>query len=167
MIFSPRLSRRLKRIMSSLPKTIADEDDIANSVFASFWWALCKGRYMELASEEDVWRLLCTISTRRVIDYQRRLSCRCRHARTEPIAGVDLADPRMSSPDSYAVVKEQFANTMSSLDPQTRMIARAKMEGCSNAEIAQEANCSVRTILRRIARLKTHFSNLHVSAGAS
>ena len=39
-------------------------------------------------------------------------------------------------------------------DPQLQEIAVAKMEGCSNQEIAQRLDCAVRTVERRLRLIR-------------
>ena len=46
----------------------ADEEDAALSAFDNFCRGVAQGRFPQLADRDDLWRLLVTITTRKVVD---------------------------------------------------------------------------------------------------
>ncbi len=42
-------------------------------------------------------------------------------------------------------------------EPELRLIAQKKLEGYTNQEIAQELKCTVRTVERKLERIRTYW----------
>lgn len=57
-----RLVRLVKRRLAECPRRIADEEDVALSVFASFCSAPKAARFPNLADRHDLWRLLIKLT---------------------------------------------------------------------------------------------------------
>lgn len=65
----------------------------------------------------------------------------------------------MPTPEFAAMISEEIQRLMEMIeDPQLKELAVAKMEGYTNAEIAERLNCSQRTVERRLKliRAKCH-----------
>lgn len=141
----------------------SDEEDIAVSVFESFYRAAGKGRFSDLFGRDDLWRLLLKMSARKIVDRRRRDATQKRgegarilsldakktsHGDDGLILEVIGDDP---SPEMVASMTESFQRILDHLgDGQLQQIAVGKMEGYSNAELAQRFDCSERTIERRL-----------------
>ena len=58
-------------------------------------------------------------------------------------------------PESAAIIQDQFQKLLDSLsDPTLQQIALWRMDGLSNTEIAQKMGCVVRTVERKIERIR-------------
>ena len=72
---------------------------------------------------------------------------RCRR----PVA-VHSKEP---TPESAAIIQEQFQELLESLgDPTLRQVALWRMDGLTNAEIAEKMGCVLRTVERKIERIR-------------
>ena len=59
------------------------------------------------------------------------------------------------SPEFAAMMGDECRRLLEKLgDPQLRELAVAKMEGCSNREIAQRLDCALRTVERRLKLIR-------------
>src|SRR5262245_17705635 len=58
-----RLARSKLRLKA---RAAADEEDVAVSAFENFYAGMGRGRFPDLADREDLWRLLVTITARKV-----------------------------------------------------------------------------------------------------
>src|SRR5262245_50831550 len=57
-----------RKKLGGLPRRVADEEDVALSVFDSFVRGAEKGRFPRLEDREDLWQLLVMITSRKAID---------------------------------------------------------------------------------------------------
>ena len=60
-----------RRKLGSVPRAIDDEEDIALSAFGSFCRQASAGRFPQLHDRDDLWKLLFTITERKLINHQK------------------------------------------------------------------------------------------------
>lgn len=146
----------------------SDGEDVAISVFESFFRAAREDRFPDLADRTQLWRLLLRMTERKVIDHRRRNQRQKRgggRQRGESAIDVAVTDARgmenvagkESSPDLPAMLRELLASLS---DGELESIAVAKLKGYENAEIAQQLNCSPSTIERRLRLIREKWSAL-------
>jgi RNA polymerase sigma factor (sigma-70 family) len=148
-----------------------DADDAALSAFYGLCVGAAQGRFERLSDRVDLWQLLTAITVKKSIG---RLQWRGRLKRGggrivgRPTAAVGDdeanshgADPlslvlsKEPTPESAAIIQEQFEELLDSLGDSTlRQIALWRMDGLSNAEIAEKMGCVVRTVERKIERIR-------------
>ena len=156
-----RLVAMARQRMRGANRHLGDEEDVAISVFESFYRAAEKGRFPDLAGRDDLWRLLLRMAARKIVDQRR-------HSQTARRGGDHVVEPIVRqgrhgeevilqvigdepSPDMVLMMTESCEELLNHLEDETlRDIAVAKMEGFSNAEIAEKFDCSERTIERRL-----------------
>jgi RNA polymerase sigma factor (sigma-70 family) len=125
------------------------EEDVALDAFASFCRAAEQGRFPELVSRTNLWRLLVVITVRKAY----RL---IREEKTQPTADASelaLAQivARDPTPEFEAQAAEECARLVRLLgDARLETIARWRLEGYTVKEIAQRLQCSPRTIERKV-----------------
>lgn len=159
-----RLVRSVRGRLVGQNRAVSDEEDIVLSVFDSFYNAAENGRFPDLSDRDDLWRLLLRMAARKVVD-KRRHDLRQRRGgnvkhHSLGHAGDDSAvdDGRVMeaignepSPEMVLMMQESVEQLFSHLGVgQLRDLAGAKLEGFSNAELAQRFGCSERTIERRL-----------------
>lgn len=152
-----RLVRSVRQRLNGQNRAVSDEEDIVLSVFDSFYAAAAKGRFPDLSDRDDLWRLLLRMSARKVID-KRRHDLRQRRGGDVEIHSLGGDDKTIieaigdePSPEMVLLMRETVEQFFSHLGVgQLRDLAVAKMEGYSNAELAQRFGCSERTIERRL-----------------
>ena len=146
----------------------ADEEDAALSAFDSFCDGAARGRFPQLDDRDDLWRLMMTIATRKVIDHARRHGRQKRGggrildeaALDGPgpgggLAGLDAIVGSEPTPAFAALVAEQYSRLLDSLGDETlRRIALLKMEGYTLDEIAAQLGCARRTVVNKIQLIR-------------
>ncbi len=140
----------------------ADGEDVALSAMASFFRAAREGRFPELRDHDGLWRLLSTMTHRKVIDL-------VRNNRRRPVVGesavvgaayqgshFDWLETDDPSPEIVAVLKDQWEHLLAVLPVKYRAVAMRKMECLTMAEIARECDLHISTVERhlRIIRLR-------------
>jgi DNA-directed RNA polymerase specialized sigma24 family protein len=162
-----QLVRLARQRLGALPRRAADEEDLALSAFASFCHAAEEGKFPDLADRDDLWRLLITITAQKAIDQARHDGRAKRGAglvRGE--SALDHLDPQHGgrglehvvgdspTPEFAAIMAEECSRLLGGLDGDLRRIAVAKMEECTNEEIAERLDCSVSTVERSLRLIR-------------
>jgi RNA polymerase sigma factor (sigma-70 family) len=149
----------------------ADEEDVLQSMFRSFCARQGRGDF-HLADRDELWRLLVTITLRKARNAakaQRREKRDIDREQTvtlDPggdssnasweLAQMDAAGP---SPAEAALLNEALEWRLESLaDSELRQIALWRLEGYSNREIAEQLECTERSVERKLERIRSKWS---------
>jgi RNA polymerase sigma factor (sigma-70 family) len=152
-----RLVRSVRQNLRGQHRGMADEEDIVISVFESFYRAAEDGRFPDLSGRDDLWRLLLKMSARKIVD-KRRHDRRQRRGSGQVVRSLDRDNQAIlqvigdqPTPEMVLMMAESVDQLMTHLgDGQLQEIAVGKLEGYSNAELAERMKCSERTIERRL-----------------
>jgi DNA-directed RNA polymerase specialized sigma24 family protein len=143
-----------------------DPEDVALSAFDSFCRGAEHGRFPQLADREDLWRLLVTITARKVIDLRNREHALKRGGVPgeaalpgSPAAAVDVDLEQVvgtePTPAFAAEVADECRRLLDRLgDEELRALAVLKMEGHTNVEIAGLRGCALATVERRLRLIR-------------
>jgi DNA-directed RNA polymerase specialized sigma24 family protein len=130
-----------------------DGEDVALSVFDSFFRGAAEGRFDRLVGRDDLWRLLVTIAARKAHNAGRDELRLKRGGEAERLDGGILDDlpDREPTPEFAALVAEETRRLFEKLaNDSHRAVVRLKLEGCTNAEIARSLDCGLRTVERKL-----------------
>jgi DNA-directed RNA polymerase specialized sigma24 family protein len=156
---------RLK--LRGAPRGMVDEEDVALNALDSFFRGAEQGRFPRLHDRDDLWYLLLVITERKAIDLvnhekaQKRGEGLVRHecslARdssvTAPFDHIASPEP---TPEMVAQFIDECRRLLDALEDETlRAVALAKMEGCTNKEIAQRIKRSVSAVERKLNLIRT------------
>ncbi len=137
-----------------------DASDIAQEAFAAFFRAAKRGTFARLEDREDMWQLLMLLTQRKITDRWRRA-----HAARRPRlvgesalgrlgksrqAGLDGLPGYEADPAFVVEAIKLFDHLMGLLDPRLQELAKLKMQGFTNQEIAQRLGCVAVTVSRRL-----------------
>lgn len=176
-VYYPKLVRLARERLIGGNRRAADEEDIAISVFESFFRAAAEQRFPDLRDRDQLWRLLLSMTSRKVIDHQRKhLRARRGNGQVRGESALDLHDNQNGiaqvigespSPEFAAALCEEASLLLESLeDPELQQIACAKLEGFENTEIALQLNCSLSTVERRLRLIRKKWSH-HLETDAT
>lgn len=162
-----RLVRVARAQLQGASRRAADEEDVAVSVFDKFFRASEAGQFPDLADRDSLWRLLVRMTAQKAIDHQRAAGRQRRgggRLRGESALGrLVSADEQLltqvvgdePTPEFCLMLTEQFNRLLSIIDdPELQELALGKMEGYTNAEMADRLGCSLRTIERRLRLIR-------------
>jgi DNA-directed RNA polymerase specialized sigma24 family protein len=143
-----------------------DEEDVALSAFQSFCDRAGRGQFPRLDDRDDLWRLLATLTTRKLVAAlrhqarQKRGGGRLRgesavldgtDAAAGAHVGLDQFLGREPSPEEAACFADEVDRLLAGLDdPVLKSIAARKLEGFSSEEIASALEISARTVDRKV-----------------
>jgi RNA polymerase sigma factor (sigma-70 family) len=169
--FHDPLLRVAKNQLRQDNKRVVDEEDVVQSVMRQFFEGAKEGRFSEHEDRQDLWRLLVSMMRQKVID-KRRHALRSKRGggavrgesvfvnQGEEHGGLDEAAKVDLLPDLIAVFREEKERLFERLpDSETRRIAKRRLQGYSNAEIAEQLGISLRTVERRISTIRSLWSS--------
>ena len=158
--------------LQSARRREADEEDVVQSAFHSFFQGVARGHFPQLNDRDNLWRLLVVITARKALD-------QIAHQHTKRQGGGTVqGESRISSgkpewddaaieqvvgdeptPEFAAQVAEQYQRLLDLLGDETlQQVAVWKMEGCTKDEIAQRLDCSRRTVARKLETIRIIWS---------
>lgn len=160
--YFPKAKQKARHHFGTDSRTVRDEEDIALSVMG----ALFKdASLLDVTDREDLIRLLLVVTKRKVLSEKRSQKSLSRGGGKVNIV-TDLSDllknfvlnrkGEMASPDSIAVMSEQYQILMNSLpDDFHRDIVKLKLKGKTIQEVADDLNVVPRTIHRKLKHIQT------------
>ncbi len=164
-----KMVRLARHRLAEGPRAAADEEDVALSAFDSFCRGAQAGRFPQLVDRDALWPLLVAITSHKLIDLRRRES---RQKRGGDWQRLEFSDPENSvsaldelvsrdpTPEFSCLMAEEFRRLLDALGDETlRSIAVWRLEGESIEEIAVRLNCAPRTVLRKLDRIRTLWSD--------
>jgi DNA-directed RNA polymerase specialized sigma24 family protein len=160
-----RLVALARSRLRGTPRAMADEEDVALSAFDSFCRRAERGDFPRLADRDDLWQLLFVLTVRKAIDLARYQS-RARRgggqvAALEDLAAWDLDEVLGSepAPELAAQLAEECRRLLEGLGDETlRAVARWRMEGWTNREIAARLGCVEHTVERKLRSIRRLWS---------
>lgn len=168
--YCDRLVVLARRRLGSSPRRVADEEDVALTVFHSLCRRAAQGRFAGLKNREDLWALLVGITRQKVID-QRRHELRQKRGggqvrEASAIRGngdeefaLDQVVADDPTPVSLAIMVEEHQRLLNALpDAICRQIALGKLDGVLNAELAERLGISLRSVERKLEFIREIWS---------
>ena len=156
-----RLVALARQRLRAVPQAAVDGEDVALSAFDSFCQGVKVGRFPKLDDRDDLWRLLFVITTRKARGQVRHETRAKRGGGKVVSAGGSERDitagalGREPTPAFAAEVADECRRLLAELnDEPLRQLAVWKMDGYTNAEIAEKMGRAVPTVERKLARIR-------------
>ena len=159
--FYPALVAYVRRRMTALDRRHFDDEDYALSAMNSFWQGFQKGRFERLNSQDDLWRLMVTIASRK-ITARRRHNMAHKRGKGAIRGSSALASAGLDKPlaNMEVEMQEDFNRLLTLLpDESLRKVALLRLEGFTNSEIAKQIDCAVRTVTRKLDLIRRLWSH--------
>jgi DNA-directed RNA polymerase specialized sigma24 family protein len=147
-----------------------DEEDVLQSMYNSFCLRQRRGDF-DLANRDELWKLLVQITLPKARNLANRHHLPRRDVRRDasgnaapaddlddPAALLNQLDMNEPTPAEAALLNEALEQPFLALgEPELWVIARKKLEGYTNQEIAGELKCTVSTVERKLERIRTYW----------
>jgi len=163
--FIPKLMRVIEVKLRGMPNRFVDRDDIAQNAMHSLFKGLQGQRFNDVSNCDELWRLLVTITVRK-ISAQRRRSLAAKRGggqvRGESVFinddnayGINQILDTNSMPESAEKILQTYQEMLPKItDESSVKTLMLRMEGYSNVEIADRLKCSVSRVEQRIAKIR-------------
>jgi DNA-directed RNA polymerase specialized sigma24 family protein len=149
-----------------------DEEDVLQSMYKSFCSRQRRGDF-DLTNRDELWNLLVRITLRKARNTANRHLQQKRDVRREdaemaadrsngdpPGTILDEIDSDGPTPAEAALLNEALERRFQMLkDPGLHQIAVWKLEGYTNAEIAEQLECTLRTVERKLERIRAYWGS--------
>jgi DNA-directed RNA polymerase specialized sigma24 family protein len=164
-----RLVSLARTKLRGAPRHVADEEDVALSVFDSFFRAVEKRRFPRLDDRGDLWQILVLLAERKAVNLAKhQLAAKRGHGRVRSLSpgpadddsSAVFAEMISHEPDPRLAVEvaEHCERLLGLLDDdQHRQIALWKLENYTNEEIATKINRTVPTVERKLKRIRSRW----------
>ena len=169
--YAIRLVELARKRLGDAPKRLADEEDVAASVFYSVCRGAAAGRFQDINNRDELWWLLLAITKQKVVDHLRRELAQKRIGRRPE--GNSVSDPKFDgksftldelvsdepTPDFAVMLQEQHERLLGLLrDDSLRRIAIYRIEGFTIPEIANDLRVSTRSVERKLKLIRDVWS---------
>ena len=146
----------------STSKRSTDEEDVVVQVMENLWFGVQNGRFPKLNDRNDLWQILVMLTDRRATDAIRRSTVRYKHEAGESaLAGrqlpaneqraMNFVEDETPSAEFAIEMVENLKQTFIKLEDETlQQVLVWKLEGYTNAEIAEKLKCVERTVERKL-----------------
>lgn len=167
-----RLMALAKAKIGDSPRGASDEEDVVLSAFESLFRGVTEQKFPDLNDRGNLWSLLAKITARKAINQRNWHMARKRGGDlgrgaglpiagggdSSSFAGIELVDSEVG-PEFLVAMQEECNRLMETLpDERLRQIARRKLEGYTNAEIAEELGVVERTVERKLGVIRASWS---------
>jgi DNA-directed RNA polymerase specialized sigma24 family protein len=157
--------------LSARIRSREDEEDVLQSMYKSFCIRQRRGDF-DLANRDELWNLLVRITLRKARNTANRHLQGKRDVRREDVGPMadrsggepartilDQIDSDGPTPAEAALLNEALERRFQRLkDPCLNQIAVWKLEGYTNSEIAEQLQCTLRTIERKLERIRAYWA---------
>ena len=161
--------------LGGMPRRAADEEDVALSAMHSFCRGMADHRFDEVGDREDLWKLLVTITARKVCAKRRHFAAKrgggavrgesaffTTAADEENDQGIGGVLGREPTPELANMVAKDCRLLLDRLGDETlRRVAVWTLEGYSTQEIAEKLGCVRRSIKRKVERIREKWSRAY------
>lgn len=160
-VYFQRLLLVAQQNLHHLPTAAADEEDVALSAMHSLFRAAENGRLNAVQNRNELWKLLLTITLRKVNRHTERAMALKRGG---PITASDGMQHRLTQDVLNGIPDSRFLSDLMLEsreliellpDDVLREIVMARLEGYTVEEIAQKRGVAVSTIERKLARIRS------------
>ncbi len=156
-----RLVKVARSRLQHLERDLSGED-VALSAMKSLMLGARENRYPDLSDRSGLWPLLVTITAHKSVSEQRRQLAKVRsralECRLEDVQDYLGVEP---NPEFAVEVADELERLVLALDdPVLRKIVEQKLGGYTNDEIANEVGCSVRTVIRKLKRIRKEWRTM-------
>jgi RNA polymerase sigma factor (sigma-70 family) len=167
-----RLVGLARKLLRGAPQRVEDEEDVVLGALNSFFRGAEGGRFPDLRDRTDLWPLLVKITAHKAINQLERHQAQKRgggRVRGESvflnggadsdIAGIEQIVGAEPTPEFAVAMAEHCQKLLAVLDDDSlREIARLKLEGYTNEEIAERLGIVERTVERRLNRIRRQWT---------
>jgi RNA polymerase sigma-70 factor (ECF subfamily) len=157
--YRDRLCRLVEREMNRRFRRKEDPEDVVQSAFRTFFRRNAKGEF-HIDSSADLWRLLATITRRKILKHVEKLGTAKRDAKREEYPEGDNVPGQLPTPEEAAIAADLMERALDGLNETYVEILHMRLQNYTEQEIADTLGCT-RTFLRtKLNRIRQRLERL-------
>lgn len=148
--------------LAGIPPQVADDEGAVISALRSFFSGVQDGQFRQLEDQQDLWRLLATLTARKAIR-QLRVHWKKSGEAGQVERGRSVSEllARRPTPDQDAMLMDQCQRCLDAIDePQMKQIVLLRLEGCDTREIAEQLQIHLRSVQRKLKLIEAIWTRL-------
>jgi DNA-directed RNA polymerase specialized sigma24 family protein len=154
-----RLAALARQKLRGLPPHLCDDEDLALSALNSFFIRAKQDGFPHLHDRTDLWQLLAKITVRKTFHRHQNAHAQKRgggqvQANSDFVEDLHKIAASEPTPDMLVIFNEEYQKLMGVLDEELQHVARFKLEGYTNAEIAIAIGRVERTVERKLDHIR-------------
>jgi RNA polymerase sigma factor (sigma-70 family) len=161
--YGPLLVALARKRLEGAPRRAADEEDVAQEAFWSFYQSLKAGQVPRLANRQDLLALLTHIVACKAVNQVKHETAVQKRGAGRVMVGSGLgvlAEDPEPTPLEHALLNDCYRRYLDGLPEKLRPAAELYLAGCTHREIAERLGCVERTVERKLALVLTRWQAL-------
>lgn len=160
--FFDRVTALARKKLGAISKRSVDEEDVALSAINALYNGAADGRFHTLRNRDDLWQILCMITSRKAASAWRKQRSR-KEVGESFVSGGQTNDDALgiehiatAKPDQAYVdsLTDTSNELLEGLDDRLREVAIFKLQGHKNQEIADMIGRSIKSVERYLATIR-------------
>jgi RNA polymerase sigma factor (sigma-70 family) len=160
--FFARVRGLAKNKLGGVSKRAQDEEDVALSAINALYAGVKDGRFQKLENRDDLWQILCMITSRKAASAWRKQNSRKEVGESivsgggfgENALGIEhiaTCQPDNAYLDTLSATSQEL---LEGLDDRLRKVAILKLKGFKNQEIADQIGRSIKSVERYLQTIR-------------
>jgi RNA polymerase sigma-70 factor (ECF subfamily) len=154
-----RLCQLVEREMNRRFRRKEDPEDVVQSAFRTFYRRNALGEF-QIDSSVDLWRLLETITRRKILKHVEKLGAGKRDPRREECMEGDDLRGQGPTPEEAAIAADLVEKTLAGLDETYMQVLHLRLKNCTEEEIAAALGCNRAFVRTRLNHLRERLQRL-------
>jgi RNA polymerase sigma-70 factor (ECF subfamily) len=162
--YRARLCQLVEREMNRRFRRKEDPEDVVQSAFRTFYRRKAKGEF-HIDSSVDLWRLLETITRRKILKHVEKLGAGKRDPKREEYPDGDDLRGQGPRPEEVAIVADLMNKALAGLDETYVQIFHMRLQNCTEEEIAAALGCNRGRVHSKLNLIRDRFQRLSDDGG--
>ncbi|MCC7339391.1 MAG: hypothetical protein IT422_30230 [Pirellulaceae bacterium] len=163
--FFARVRGLAKSKLGDIPKRTMDEEDVALSAINALYVGARDGRFQKLENRDDLWQILCMITSRKAASAWRKQKTRKEVGESifsgfSPDAARGIEYIATCEPDDAFLddLSATGCELLEGMEPRLREVALLKLQGYKNQEIADKIGRSIKSVERYLSTIRQEWA---------
>jgi RNA polymerase sigma factor (sigma-70 family) len=157
--YRTRLCQLVEREMNRRFRRREDPEDVVQSAFRTFYRRNAIGEF-RIDSTVDLWRLLETITQRKILKHVEKLGAGKRNPKREEYPEADGLQGRIPTPEEAAIAADLMEKAMAGLDESYMDVLHMRLQKCTEEEIATKLGCTRAFVRTKLGRIRDRLQKL-------
>ena len=157
--YRARLCQLVEREMNRRFRRKEDPEDVVQSAFRTFYRRNALGEF-RIDSSVDLWRLLETITRRKILKHVEKLDTEKRDPRREEYTEGDNLLGQGPTPEEAAIAADLMEEALSGLDETFVEVLHLRLQDCTEEEIAAKLGYSRSLVRGKLKRIRDRLERL-------